>query len=718
MIIFISFFLFYISFIYGEDTFFLSGNGSFKLVSDQTYISPQIESPLPLDTIVKTESNSSVRIRNQLGVFHISSNQNVSIKQLSVSSLLDINQKVTNHPLNQSQKVFLKESFLYLKEHLSVSKILLDYHGWNTQIEEVFDNLILHSENLPFKPKIYIIKNDSFNAFSYPTGIFLIHSKILDVIDEEIESSIELKNFKKSREYLLAGIIAHELAHYYHHDAYRSIVKFIGSLDHYNHYETNNFIKEIHFNQNQELEADLSAFFLLKKSDIHPNWMVRSLELLQKTKKHRKIEKDYFSTHPSINHRLSSLPSEKQQWYTFLFRLETLFNNIQKGVHLLTTIDELNSVLLQYPNNIYLLKAKAVGYHKLWLQTVTPTVQEFKPYLEMDSFNNKILDSIRGNSELIGDIPGNKEYYQDSIDIYKSIFTAEGFLDYSLISNYSTLLMYDKSSQAEAIKLAEFAQYSLDNLQTLNNLAIVYWKVGDRKNSEKIFNSLIKKIIKSFPKNISIPTYTGRSFHSKFDNLEDQSQIKFSLSEAFAYSTPILNIILLLRSNSPTYFLEFIYKYLTIFDSDSEWSNYLFTQTSLVWNESVTNYKNSPIEVNGISIGDKEYDLLKKWNHSSEIYADYSIFDNHYKVIYFSELDVTIRTVNSRIQSIKIIPGAEKELKLNNIPISDLAQSYKNLGVLKEDNNYYSKILFLHNHNERTILFLKENSRIISILIE
>ena len=167
----------------------------------------------------------------------------------------------------------------------------------------------------PFKFRFYLIKDDTFNAFSVPGGYIFLNSGIFESIESEEE---------------LAGIMAHEIAH----NLCRHVAKRLESIKRMQVAITAATLaaillgggkaaeavgitssafaetKLLAYSRADEEEADRTGFQILTKAGYSPWGMVRIMEKLSKKSKFAvELNYKYLLTHPLPQERLTYLIS-------------------------------------------------------------------------------------------------------------------------------------------------------------------------------------------------------------------------------------------------------------------------------------------------------------------------------------------------------------------------------------------------------------------------
>lgn len=189
-----------------------------------------------------------------------------------------------------------------------IAKLALTNLGFETDssrsviLNDFADNLELNNElDLNFK----VVDSDIVNAFSLPDGTIIIHSGLLDKID----------NYEQ-----LSGLIAHEVSHINKRHSMKMLCRnlsgyiFISAL----FSDINGIMAVIADNANNlnsltysrkfENEADNEGTMLLINNGINPDGVVSLFEILQSEEKDFvSLIPEYISTHPDTKKRIENI---------------------------------------------------------------------------------------------------------------------------------------------------------------------------------------------------------------------------------------------------------------------------------------------------------------------------------------------------------------------------------------------------------------------------
>lgn len=545
-----------------------------------------------------------------------------------------------------------------------------DHNTWREVVSTTFRRLSEKSGHESFPIVFSIIRNNDFNAFAYPNGRFIIHSGVLDYIDKEIGSLPEKEKFILRANYISA-ILSHELAHYYNRHTFNTIKKSIEDTG-----EIKDSLKSIKFQQDDELDADTTAFLLLKKSGYDTNYFIKVLKILNKMRQEtleasknssNKIS-PYFSTHPSPHERLSQIESDEQELHKFASTMEKVYADIQLGRNLQKSIDAIKKALITYEDNAELLKALAIAYHKLWEQSVSLKDLQVKSIIDIPAFRDKMLFLGGESKKSAGKkIPGDKNLYYKAVEIYKKVYnkSPENFF----LSNYSVLLAYsdNEKDEKEALKLADLVYNSDPSIQYANNLGVVYFIARNQSKALDWFRVLAKSI----DNNAGTSQNLSKEMLEKIKKIQNNIKLKLQLDPDFVEAdfSPILNLAIIeFEYGDKAEAKKIAQNYLENYESISKWANYLSEKTDIKIIPEVEG--ESILEINGIKSGDNLKNLLSKWKAPDRK----ETLDNE-EVWYYAMYDAKIILSNGIITEI--------ELSGKNSPIVSRANSKLSIGMTK-----------------------------------
>lgn len=480
-----------------------------------------------------------------------------------------------------------------------------DHKDWKKTIDTVFQKLKSNSGNPGFEDQYAIIKDSSFNAFAFPGGQFIIHTELLDEMDRLIAKDTSSKpnseEFKKYRELYLVPVIAHELGHYYNRHSFKS---YLAKMEKKNSKEENDESRDL------ELDADMSGVLLMQKAGYDINYFTKMLKILNEIRQKELNAGNkvipYFQSHPSPNERLSKIDSEHKDLYAWAAKMEYLFADIQTSRKLEQALKELDDALMTYPDNLDFQRARVVALHKIWLESALVEELKLKGIVDLPSFRDNMVFDKKATKKATKTIPGDRAKYNKALTAYRSLIKENQ--EPWFVSNFAVLLVYspDKQDEANAIKLARSTFKSSPSIQTLNNLAVCHSLAvveGNAKLSRELFRELARSLepeLEGFLK--------GQTRNPEATALmkELQKTIKDKDESDEDVTTVILNLALS-ESNSLKDVAKF---YLTNYDSNSKWAEFLSKATST---PIPSKSSGESTLVDGIRIGSSIKDLLSTW---------------------------------------------------------------------------------------------------------
>lgn len=479
---------------------------------------------------------------------------------------------------------------------------------WQTCVDSVFRKLIQNSSNPLFKPIYSVINKPTLNAFAFPGGQFILHKGLFDNLDAEIKSQEGTKNssgLRQMRENYLAPILAHELAHYFNQHTFKAFKKIVNNSSK----SSKRNLDMIRFDQELELDADFSGLLMMQKSGYPTEYMIKVLEMNNAEyqsylNKGEKIN-PYYQTHPSPNERLSRINSGKQELYTLLSKLEKAYADIQMNQNLQNARDILQEALTLYPDNIEFLKSDAIALHKIWLEAVPLSLQKVKSLIELPSFRDAMISDPSRTKAISKKIPELAKY-RKAIAAYRKLGEIS---DPWLLSNFSTLLAYSPDSEDEknAILMAKKSFKLQRNIQTINNLAVVYFLCNEVNLSVDILSTMtiylhpeLKSIVDP------IANSKGKNFAEEWKSEIEKSKIKIKDLDEDTGAI-VLNLALvnekLSKKLAATYFDEY--------DDNSVWAKYLENISDIKIPK--IKHESGMVTIESLGPGSTMKDLLEKW---------------------------------------------------------------------------------------------------------
>lgn len=615
-------------------------------------ISPAVNSYLPSNSEIKIKANGKLEISINEEIFIIKGP--IELNLAKIHSMRNMTKTITftasvrglqNDILNQIEE---KSEEAYGECVRSHNGSLKDHNEWKPILEKVFTRLMDVSSREAFKLKYSILQDKEFNAAAFPGGQFVIHTATLDRIDLESKKNAgnDDKAYKLNREKYAAGVIAHELAHYYNNHTLQKVKKIISFNEEKKESYEVVLLEEVKFNQDLELDADSSGLILLQKAGYEASAMIDMLELLnkvhQETAKLQKTQIPFFASHPTPHDRLKVFEGSKKDLHTWAAEMEKVFANIQLGKDLEKSRKFLEESLKKkgFEDNLELTKALAVCLHKIWLETVQLKDQNLRSILDMPSFRDDMVfkkeESTKGDKE----IPGDIAKYFDAKDKYEEVVYISG--DLAFISNYATILSYfvnnkdvtDTRIQKEkAVFLAEVAT-ALKTIQVYNNLALVYFNSSEEKKAL----GLIRQLASQLQKEENAKRFLAiLSPNVRAQYLAEVKQDKLGLYYNDKYVrdefTPILNLSILeyLEGNKENA-KEYAKVYFSMYDNESKWAKYLSTLTGEKIQEA--NQDNPAKQDIKLENGMKEKDLESLLGKDFQVRGGYRVYTANGKKIY------------------------------------------------------------------------------------
>ncbi|TGK61677.1 peptidase [Leptospira wolffii] len=534
----------------------------------------------------------------------------------------------------------VRQSNVQFANLIKTKTVLPDHKGWKKPIDKAFSKLSQNSGNPPF-PIIYkIVKDPSFNAFAMAGGQFCIHSGALDSLDQII-SQREADAAQKMdfyRERYIAGVLSHELAHFYNKHVFNSVKKFYALKD-----ETAGkaFLESNRFSQEQELDADQTGLFLLDKAGYGGDFMLVTLQALNEVEQSYKeslaaskadktrpelIGSTYFSSHPSPNDRLSRLKTDKQDLYSFLAKMEKSFDDIQLGRNLDSAKSNLEEGLQKFPGNTYLSKALAVCLHKIWMATASNEELKLKPVLDMPSFRDTmVFPADKSKRAVMRIVPGNEAAYNKALQSYRDVIVKTD--DPYFLSNYAVLLSYsaEEKDLDVAVSVATKAFEAEGTVSLANNLGVVLYWTDKKEEAKELFNRLALSIDQKI-RNLAAQSGSNPQIAQYLKTIGNSTAQKQQLDPDYIYEnfTPILNLALLESYASLDPKSKGLANYyLSNYDSTSGWAKVLAKLQSI----DLTPLNQQPVniasfKIGGVGPGDKLEDLLKNWGKPTRIKTD------------------------------------------------------------------------------------------------
>ncbi|XDD50084.1 M48 family metalloprotease [Leptospira sp. WS92.C1] len=549
-----------------------------------------------------------------------------------------------SQPINFDAELYaqiIRQSSYQYTAILKSRKVLKDHNDWKKPIDTAFRKLADSSGNPAFPIVYNLVQDNSFNAFAMAGGQFCINSGTLDILDQVIARSEPDSKDKLNfyRERYIAGVISHELSHYYNKHTFNSVKKFYQLKDN----PTGEAILDnLKFSQEQEVDADQTGFQLLNKAGYGGEYMIRTLELMSdidnqykeyiSSKKLDKVSPEsmtsvYFTSHPSANDRLSRFSGDKQELYSLLATLEKTYDDIQFGKNLDQAKSNLEKSLSKFPGNTHLEKSYAVCLHKIWMATASNEDLKLKPVIDMPSFRDSMVfpGGLRKRA-VMRTIPGNVAAYEKAKGAYQKVILKTE--DPYFISNYAVLLSYstEENDMNVAKALAGNSVRAENSIPLANNLGIVFYWTEDQDKALEIFRSVSTLVDKKI-QSLSVQSKTNAEIQTYLQGIGTSIRQKTQLDPDYVYEnfTPILNYVLLesYKEKTPKTKQLAAY-YLENYDSSSGWAKHLAAFHEITLPDPSQNAKQNIFKVGGVGPGDKLEDLLKLWGKPDRIQVDKS----------------------------------------------------------------------------------------------
>lgn len=533
----------------------------------------------------------------------------------------------------------VRQSNVQFTNLIKSKTVLTDHKGWKKPIDKAFGKLSKNSGNPPF-PLVYkIVKETSFNAFAMAGGQFCIHSGALDSLDEIIKQkeADAAQKLDFHRERYIAGVLSHELAHFYNRHVFNSVKKFYALKD---EPSGKAFLENSKFSQEQELDADQTGLFLLDKAGYGGDFMLITLQTLNEVEQSYKealasskadktrpelIGSHYFSSHPSPNERLSRLKTDKQELYSFLAKMEKTFDDIQLGRNLDEARSNLEDGIKKFPENTYLSKALAVCMHKIWMATASNEELKLKPVLDMPSFRDTmVFPPDKSKRAVMRIVPGNEAAYNRALKAYRDVIVKTD--DPYFLSNYAVLLSYsaDEKDLDVAVNVANQAFQAEGTVALANNLGVVLFWTDKREEAKELFNRLALSIDQKI-RTLANQSGNNPQIAQYLKTIGQSTVQKQQVDPDYIYEnfTPILNIALVESYSAVDPKSKGLASYyLTNYDSTSGWAKVLAKIHTIELTAPTPANEVNAFKVGGVGPGDKLEDLLKNWGKPTRIKTD------------------------------------------------------------------------------------------------
>lgn len=152
--------------------------------------------------------------------------------------------------------------------------------------------------------RFYLIEGQEINAYALPGGVVFLTSALYRKLapdEDEIAFVLAHEMTHVARKHLMNRIIAN-----YSIQTVTKLLRPGGTLSMLAGEILTNLLKS-GFSQENELEADAGAVYLMKNAGFNPDGAIRALKKLRKAGEESPEFFNYFSTHPSIENRITAI---------------------------------------------------------------------------------------------------------------------------------------------------------------------------------------------------------------------------------------------------------------------------------------------------------------------------------------------------------------------------------------------------------------------------
>jgi Zn-dependent protease with chaperone function len=560
----------------------------------------------------------------------------------------------------------MRQSQLWYENMLKQQGVVLPGE-WQVPIESAFIKLSMFSGEKGFQIQYAVLKGEAFNAAAFPGGQFVIFHGTLTILDQMIEYSvgqplnkITADNLQVMRENIIAPILAHELGHYYNRHSFKTMKESWSLIEK----DKDNFdLGMLKYSQKNEFEADSTGYLLLQKAGYNPDSMVAILELLNAMQQGQikgvsaTSFNVYLSTHPSPHNRLAQFAGKNQEWHKWAANMEQAVSDIALGMNLAKAIKKVDEGLKLAPDNIYLLKVRAVACHKQWLATVSLADQKLRGVIDLPAFRDEMVYSqikMRGPKK----IPGDKKLYNKARDAYKAVYQKS--VDPGFYSNFALLLAYSPAAkdETESLNLAKQACVLQPNYANFSNLGVVYFLLDKKTEALQLFGEIAADYHEEYSEFLGAADIDGQVLASLQD-LRQQLKLTQRLNPEFVYSdfTPVLNFALALAlMNDKETAKAVATDYLNYYEFTSSWAKHLSVKTGVpLPSEPVRKY----IPVKGIEVGFNLNQLVEKWGKASEIY----MYETGEELWYYADIQTKVYILDGLVIRIELVAAESPKLE-------------------------------------------------------
>ena len=355
------------------------------------------------------------------------------------------------------------------------------------------------------------------------------------------------------------------------------------------------------------------------------------------------------STHPSPHARLATFKRGQQKLHQWAALLEQAFSDIQLGRNLSSALKTTENSFLTVPGNLYLLKAKAVALHKMWLETVTLKDQKLRAIIDLPSFRDDMVFSKLGSRAVRKQIPGDRKLWLQAKKAYEDSSTDA--VDPGYYSNFAVLLAYSPEPKEEDLagELAGTAAITDASIANLSNLAFVFYHTGQKEKALQLFAEIATEYNKSYTSFLqaaaSDPVVVG-----SLQALRQQMKLIQQLNSEYVHSefTPILNFALCLYyEEKKNLSVQVAKDYLDRYESSSLWADYLSKTTGVEIPELPAK---SYMAVNGLKVGQTLKDVLRLWGKADETTG----YDDGHELWYYDKLKASVYIQGGMVDVIEL----------------------------------------------------------------
>lgn len=227
----------------------------------------------------------------------------IDISEIRTSIHASIPEDLREQVYPKSTFRFADQASVQLSYLLTSGQVYRDWMPLENYVNEILKKVL--PDELKEEPLIhvYLLKDGDFNAFMTPSGMIFINIGLLDAVESEA---------------MLAGILTHELAHYYQKHSIKGYVK-----EEKGDFDSGFFLKEnkdtrSRFSINNELEADSLAMIWLDEAGYDLSGISESHEATKRIRDNWLARHEYEwrvkeTTHPSSEKRITNFEEYCEQ---------------------------------------------------------------------------------------------------------------------------------------------------------------------------------------------------------------------------------------------------------------------------------------------------------------------------------------------------------------------------------------------------------------------